>query len=140
MLNLKMLSLQYLFNILVKYLLNDQYEYILIIYIKRGVEKCPRLSFYVPWKPRKSKNKSVYSFAAHPVFIDLWCHTSASCPSASGPAWYIKHCYLHFASTSFIKQKVVYQKVMLTKKECQPKSNVKCVATSTYTLVVIKNA
>ena len=67
MLNLKLLPLQHFLNISVKYLLNDQNEHIFIICITQGVEQFPRLSLYVPWKMRKYKNKSVYSFAGHPV-------------------------------------------------------------------------
>ena len=37
------------------------------IYIERAIEKCLRPNFLTPWKPRNSKNKSVYSFAGHPV-------------------------------------------------------------------------
>ena len=37
------------------------------IYMERAVEKCQRQNFWTPWKPKNSKNISVYSFAIHPV-------------------------------------------------------------------------
>ena len=37
------------------------------IYTERAIEKCQRWNFQTPWKPKNSNNKSVYSFARHPV-------------------------------------------------------------------------
>ena len=68
-----MTSLQSFGNNLVKISPNNNKMDIFIIYTERAVEKCPRWNFQTPWKPRNSKNKSVNSFAGHPV-LDLVEH------------------------------------------------------------------
>ena len=59
--------MQYFGNILVKISPNNNKTEIFRIYMERAIEKCLRPNFLTPWKPRNSKNKSVYSFAGHPV-------------------------------------------------------------------------
>ena len=67
MLILKMTSMQYFGNILVKISPNNNKMDIFRICTERTIEKCQRRNFLTPWKPRNLKNKSVYSFAGHPV-------------------------------------------------------------------------
>ena len=62
-----MTSLYYFANISFHISPNDKKMDISKIYTKWAVEKCPEWNFKIPWKPRNSKNKSVYSFTGHPV-------------------------------------------------------------------------
>ena len=69
MLVFKMTSFYHYGNISVKISLNDNKLDSFEIYMKSAVEKCPRWNFYYPWMPRNSQNKSVCSFAGHPVLF-----------------------------------------------------------------------
>ena len=60
-------TLQYFRNISVQISSNNKKLDIFEICTKRAVEKCPRLNFQTPRKPKSSKNKSGTSFAGHPV-------------------------------------------------------------------------
>ena len=40
--------------------------------MERAVGKCPRRTFSIPRKLRKSKNKSGNSFGGHPVFLHIF--------------------------------------------------------------------
>ena len=63
--------MQYFGNILFKISPNNNKMDIFRIYTERAIEKCQRRNFLIPWKLRNSKNKSVYSFAGHPVQSNL---------------------------------------------------------------------
>ena len=61
--------MQYFGNILVKISPNNIKMDIFRIYTEEAIEKCQKWNFSTPWKPRNSKNESVYSFARHPVVV-----------------------------------------------------------------------
>ena len=70
-----MTSFQYFVNISVKISPNSNKLDSFKIYTERAVEKCPRLNFYVLWRPRNLQNKSVNNILGRPVgFANISVH------------------------------------------------------------------